>query len=210
MGKKLEIAGQTFGRLTAIKPTGRKGTSGQIYWLFQCDCGNKTEITALDVKRKHIQSCGCLVQIRNVTHGMANTSTYHRWVNMLGRCRNPKNTSYKYYGGRGIRVCERWQKFENFYEDMGEAPNNLTIERINNDGNYEPTNCKWGTYAEQSRNNRNAKLTVPIVLLIRKLLLESQLLHREIADIFNVNKGTIGEINRNETWKDIVYVSPIS
>ena len=84
------------------------------------------------------------------------TPEYRTWLNMGNRCRNPKNDHYKYYGGRGIVVCERWKNFENFLADMGPKPNGLTLDRIDNDGNYEPQNCRWATHTEQRHNRRDS------------------------------------------------------
>lgn len=93
----------------------------------------------------------------NKTHGMSNTSTYQIWCGMIARCRKPSHGRYKYYGGRGIKVCDRWLKFENFLADMGERPGDLTLDRINNDGNYEPGNCRWAHHIDQIANRRFTK-----------------------------------------------------
>lgn len=94
----------------------------------------------------------------HVTHGMKGTPTYKTWEAMKARCGNPRQGSYKDYGARGIIICERWLKFENFYEDMGEKPDNTSIDRIDNNGNYEPQNCRWATRTEQNRNSRHNRL----------------------------------------------------
>lgn len=101
-----------------------------------------------------IQRNGDLEKHYSKSHGMHDSPEYQVWVNMIQRCTNPKNNRYKHYGGRGITVCERWRKFENFYTDMGKRPNGLSIDRINNNGSYEPKNCRWATSSEQQLNKR--------------------------------------------------------
>jgi len=131
------------------------------YALCKCDCGNVTAIPLSNLRRQRkTKSCGCLQRPKakqaKTTHGQFYTPTYKVWHNMIQRCTNPNIFQYKYYGGRGIIVCERWRSFENFLYDMGEKPENLTIERVNTNGNYEPQNCKWATMKEQV-NNRNKR-----------------------------------------------------
>lgn len=150
-----------YNRWTLIKLIRRDYKSNQI-WLCRCDCGNEKEIYLGNLKSGKSQSCGCLrieLQIElNTTHGMSDTLIYLSWKNMMHRCYDSNMNSYHNYGGRGIKVCERWHKFENFYLDMGDRPINKSLDRINNDGNYSPENCRWATSVQQAYNRRTNKL----------------------------------------------------
>lgn len=145
--------GERFGRWLVINPRISKPAA-----LCLCDCGNFGIISRMHLFDGHSRSCGCLSRLLHTTHGKCGSRIYVCWSNMLKRCRNKDDPHFKDYGGRGIRVCERWQTFENFFSDMGEQPAGLTIERVNNDGNYEPSNCKWATQEEQSNNKRSVRL----------------------------------------------------
>lgn len=157
----INLMGQKFGRLTVIEPTEKR--KGGIVWKCVCDCGNKREVSAGILRSGRAISCGCWRRKRTVKHGCSRlgfvTPEYRTWYSMKRRCLNSNNKFYKYYGGRGIIVCDRWlNSFENFLEDMGERPNpELSIDRINNDGNYEPNNCRWATQKEQMAHIRRLK-----------------------------------------------------
>lgn len=154
----VNITGNRYGRLVVVSYLGKKGKSH--LWNCRCDCGQEKIIYANNLKKGDSKSCGCLqkeiVSIKNTTHGMTETPMYDVWQSMKWRCVNPENHNYKHYGGRGITVCERWlHSFENFFADMGLRPSpELSIDRIDNNGNYELSNCRWATKGEQNSNTR--------------------------------------------------------
>jgi len=161
-----DLTGQRFGRLVALRDVGRNKTS-RVLWLCQCDCGN--EITLSSNRLLHPQgtkSCGCLrreVSSQKATkHGHAGERIYKIWSDMKKRCNNPNHKNYNHYGGRGIIVCEAWNDFPAFYEDMHPTyKEGLTIDRRDNNGNYEPGNCRWITPQEQLHNySRNVFITI--------------------------------------------------
>jgi len=156
MRRAIDLTGQQFSRLLVLKQYIK---SSRRICLCKCDCGNIKEIDYYHLKGGFTQSCGCLNRELKTSHGLYKSRQYQIWADMKTRCQNPDHHQYKYYGGRGITVCERWQKFENFWEDMRNGYSDiLTIDRIDNDGNYELANCKWSTRKEQNNNHRQGHI----------------------------------------------------
>jgi hypothetical protein len=160
--QKHDLTGKKFDRLLVLSAEKLSNSKRSIVWKCICDCGQVTHATGSDLRLGHKKSCGCLhldVLLKTVTkHGHARAKklspTYVSWYSMLTRCGNPNARNFQHYGGRGISVCERWKSFENFLADMGERPSGMSIDRINVNGNYEPSNCKWSTRSEQNKNQR--------------------------------------------------------
>jgi len=152
---------QKFGRLTVLEPSSKRSAKC-IVWKCRCDCGKIVEVRSSLLLNGNTSSCGCLKRElllkRQITHGLSYSSEYQVWSDMIQRCDNPKKSGYQWYGGRGIKVCEKWHKFENFYKDMGKRPLGKSIDRYpDNDGNYESKNCRWATPKEQAANRRDNK-----------------------------------------------------
>lgn len=155
----IDLTGKTFGRLTVLEAHGRSKDRKNVFWKCLCSCGNFKVIMGSSLRRGATKSCGCFhiecASKVNYKHGHATSRTNQTWCSMKQRCLNKNNPEYRNYGGRGVTVCKRWMKFENFLSDMGERPAGKSIDRINNNLGYSPKNCKWSTSLEQARNKRS-------------------------------------------------------
>lgn len=196
------IVGEKFGRLRVVSlgPIINKSA----YYNCVCDCGKKTTKLGTTLTRSNTTSCGCyakeILRDRMKTHGLSNHRLYRTWASMIQRCYNPNFGPYRYYGEREVEVCEEWRAdFMNFYNwamENGYQPD-LTIERVDNNGNYGPSNCKWATMNEQARNKRTTRFTKEEIEKIRK----DPRKQIDIAKDYGVAQGVISNIKLNKTWR---------
>jgi len=157
------IQGTRIGRWLVLEETDKRTMSGGKFYRCICDCGTKRDVSRNSLVTGESLSCGCLRTDRITIHGMTNTKEFRTWQSMLNRCEKPRTPNYNNYGGRGIRVCGAWHDFSNFLKDMGRCPTHtarMSIERIDVNGDYEPSNCVWETPKVQGNNRRTNRYFV--------------------------------------------------
>lgn len=211
----VDFTGNVFGRWIVLRrDTSRK--KAFAIWLCRCVCGNIRSVPARNLITGKSRSCGCLrTEIlikRFTTHGMTKSSEYKIWHGMKKRCEDPSSISYPRYGGRGIRICKRWQRFERFYGDMGPRPSTEhSIDRINPAGNYSPKNCRWATPQEQSENRRNTYKIGSEKLTLKEACRRNQIrykaVHHRISrgwDIANALSTPVRKLIRKKDYRPSV------
>ncbi len=221
---KRNLAGDTFGELTVLREDPIK-QGKKRKWICQCSCDNTTSVATNDLTSGHTRSCGCVKSVlareRFTTHGLRDHPLYGRWLAMRNRCNNPNDDFYANYGGKGVRVCRRWDHFQNFLEDMGECPEGYTLDREDNDGDYSPENCRWVDAKTQARNKSNTtwveyqgnkvklvelsdQFKVPFKLLHQRLYVQGWSLERALKPWIMTRRGTGMLVGVNIKSKRIV------
>ena len=202
MGLVKDLVGKKFGKLTVLSQVKERSINRAVFWVCKCDCGKKSKVSGNHLKSGHTKSCGCLYNPEmNTKHGYNRRGNvrpeYTIWNSMKYRCYNPKYKEYDLYGGRGIKVCKEWlDSFENFIKDMGDRPSGKhSIERINTNGNYEPSNCKWATVVEQARNRRSNRW---IEFKGKKMIL------KQWADYLGATPSNILTMMKKKSFEQIV------
>lgn len=216
MGRpKKDISGKKFGKLTAIKRVGSDKRNISV-WLCKCDCGNEKEVSMSSLRPYHNPSCGCNASRKTMgqrfrTHGKTKTAEHNTWLKMKERCYYPNSKNYQGWGSRGIKICDRWlNSFENFFADMGKRPSSKhSIDRYpNNDGDYEPGNCRWATMSEQRRNQGDAliveykSIKKPLANWCEELGLRYQMIWRRIQRGYSIvdafeKRARVTSLNRH-------------
>ncbi len=196
----IDLLGQRFGRLEVIARNG-VNAYGAAMWLCRCDCGNTVTKRGSALRSNHTKSCGCLhdelssmrITKQNTVHGMSNTRLYEIWIDMKKRCHNINHWAYSRYGERGIAVCKEWQIFEPFYKwaIANGYSDNLSIDRIDNDGNYEPSNCRWASRKVQANNKSNN---------VRYKYEDNNYTISELSDMFGISYQTLRSRIENYGW----------
>jgi hypothetical protein len=202
----IDHTGQRFGRLLVLGKSSMRLSGRDTAWDCACDCGTNKTVRGYLLRTGQTKSCGCIGRERigalRRTHGLRGTAEYRTWAMMRVRCHNERNPAYKWYGGRGIRICDRWSSFESFLADMGPRPSlKHSLDRIDSDGDYEPGNCRWADTKTQGRNRRGIKLSMRKAEEIRSLHANGVSCF-ELASRFGVDLSNIHYVLKHRSWSD--------
>ena len=208
----MNMTGLKYNRLTVVEYRGKQSWSHH-QWLCKCDCGNTVVCLGENLRSGNTMSCGCFnIEVNrskgrsnNLDINLSDNKLHGSYKEMIRRCSDKNSISYPRYGGRGISVCKRWVDDENaFFKDMGKRPDGTSLDRIDNNGDYSPSNCKWSTHAEQSQNTRETKLTSDLVRTMRQLKSEGVQMKKIWLDLApNASySGVVSAIN-GKSWKNI-------
>lgn len=202
------LTGRKYGRLTVGEMVPYPPGEYAYYWICTCECGTVKKVLAKHLKKGLIRSCGCYCEevrsMNNRTHGAARNNTitqeYEAWQGMRSRCRDAKDPAFHRYGGRGIAVCSAWDDYRNFLQDMGAAPSrHHSVGRVNNNGNYEPSNCRWETPKQQGRNTSRTVLNPTKVQEIKLRAARGEK-HGAIARDYGCSRTAIWCVVQGKTW----------
>ena len=200
-GRNRLAVGQVFGRLQIVGLASVDSTKRKVF-KCACVCGKEVNILGVSISYGTSRSCGCLRIGSHNTHGMSETRVHCIWQNMNSRCGNKNSPWYKYYGGRGITICQEWKDFETFFADMGHPPTGFTLERVDNDAGYSKSNCRWASRAEQGHNRSGLVMSWDSVNAVRG----SSKPRRLLAEELGVSLSTIAGVLANRTWYDPSYI----
>lgn len=190
----VDLAGKKLGMLRVVGRAANRGH--RAVWCCVCDCGASLDVLAGNLLSGKSRSCGCVRR----RHGKWKVPEYGVWRAIMQRCENPKSPAFRNYGGRGVGVCPAWRDFAVFYGDMGSRPSPLhSIERVDNDKGYEPSNCVWATQVGQGRNRRTSKMTRELALAIREMVATQD----EIAARFAVSQSTVSRVKTRALWPEL-------
>ena len=204
--KKIDLSGLRFGRWKVLCQSRDVGNRNQIKWICKCDCGIVKSVQADSLRNGSSKSCGCLAiesKREKKTHGMSKSRIYRIYRHMINRCGNANVESFPIYGGRGIAVCDEWDNFEAFHEwsRANGYADNLSIDRIDNNKGYSPSNCRWVSVTDQARNKRNTTGSIEAAKMVRYLRGKG-VRNKDVSAMLGLSRTTVSDITYYKTWSD--------